>query len=177
MRIGKSHTHIAESTESLTASSLILLLQVLSRLCESLCHCWFSPFGSVWMYAIFREWWSWFSMHRHGRTSWASENLMSIGESHENGRIACAYERVNRVNRCQIQVKFRRIPTFSSATEYLCQSKRPNQWKKNVAERQTRTMRLNDVWEGHKRTTPWISELESQWTFWRWKFQSASLPP
>ena len=32
-----SHAHIRESVESLSASSLILLLQVLRELCESLC--------------------------------------------------------------------------------------------------------------------------------------------
>ena len=35
MGMGEPHAHMAESTESLSASSLILLLQVLRQLCES----------------------------------------------------------------------------------------------------------------------------------------------
>ena len=35
MGMGEPHAHMRESTESLSASSLILLLQVLRQLCES----------------------------------------------------------------------------------------------------------------------------------------------
>ena len=61
-------------------------------------------FRRSWMYAIFREWWSWFSTHRawenvvsmgerceHERTSWAWENRMGMRE------LPCAYGGVNGV--------------------------------------------------------------------------------
>ena len=38
MRMGEPHAHMGESTESLSASSLILLLQVLRQLSESFRH-------------------------------------------------------------------------------------------------------------------------------------------
>ena len=76
MRMGEPHAHIRESSESLSASSFILLLQVLRQLCESLR----SSANSV----LFR---------RSGCTpSSANRGLdsvrISMGERREHGRIA-----------------------------------------------------------------------------------------
>ena len=56
MSMEEPHVHMGESTESLSASLLILLLHVLRQLFESLRfmnHRQFGPFPSFWIYVIF----------------------------------------------------------------------------------------------------------------------------
>ena len=97
MSMGEPHAHMRESTESLSASSLILLLQVL-LLCESSVSSLIQSFPSS--YGMFSPS---FRIHSivilidHLEHESACGDPMSIEESHEHGRTTCAYKGVNGV--------------------------------------------------------------------------------